>query len=320
MNTNTKTFNLHIGMPKTGTTTLQQDLFSNHSELLFLHHRHQQKNTRAEVCEFMNELILDNRKSPDISRCRQLHTQWVDQAEEENKQLLWSWESFMLHRHNTQKIRAENVRRLTDNVRLIVCLRHPVSLMQSVYLQILKRDNLRGLPKVGKKHKFESIEKWVTHGISRNCPPGSHLKYAETLQVFANVFGKDSIKIVLFEKLVENQDDYIRILCEIIGIDPEEGIRLSAGKRKNERWTQDQFDRLKSLNQSPLQALRFRFLNRKDREKWLGIDPNSAPRGAKATIDISPKLRSTIEEKTRAGNRMIQEQWGVPLEQYGYPV
>lgn len=321
-------FNLHIGMPKTGTKTLQVRMFPEHPELDFLgtyihsNRNRYQKCRDPEVLEFMNELLWDKIRSPNVPRCRELYAKWVASAASENKVLLWSWESLMENTHEVQRIRAENIRNVVGDANITVCLRKPVSLIESLYVQLLKRDNIGAYARIGKKHRFEPVEQWLQNGWDKDGhPPKAHLEYAESLQVFAEVFGRDSIKILLFEQLVENQDAYIRTFCEFIGIDPEEGIRLARGQRDNERWGQEQYDRLRALNHSPLKALCFRFSGKAQRAVMLGMKLRTDKSSdAKTAVEIPPEWKTKIEEKTRAGNRIIQEQWRIPLEQYGYPV
>lgn len=326
MSTDKKMFNLHIGMPKTGTTTLQSHLFPEHPDLDYLGTYIKWKGTPqqncrdTEVLEFAQELLWKNFRNPNMTRCKELYNKWADHAAAEDKALLWSWESLMENNHTVQLIRAENLKEVAGEARVIACLRHPVSLMESLYVQLLKRDNIGEHAKKGKKHRFESVEQWLKNGLAKGRAPTNHLDYAETLQVFAGVFGKENIKVLLFEQLVENQDAFIRELCEFIEIDPEQGIQLARGKRTNERWSQEQLDRLKALNRSPLRALQFRFSDKNKRARLLGIHPDTPPTGPKAIVDIPLELKREIKERTRGGNRMLQEQWGLPLEQYGYPV
>jgi len=326
MSTHQKMFNLHIGMPKTGTKTLQVQLFPEHPEIDFLgtyiwNKKRPRKCKDQKVAEFMTELIWNHLHHPDISRCKELYSSWAAQAAEQNKILLWSWESLMENTHEVQRIRAQNIKEVVGEANITICLRQPVSLIESLYVQLLKRDNIGAYARIGKKHRFEPIEQWLANGWDRDgYPPKAHLEYAESLQVFSDVFGKDSIKVLLFEQLVENQDAYVRNFCEFIGVEPESGIRLAKGPRVNERWGQEQYDRLKELDRSPMRALRFRFSDKVTRMAMLGMKHKRDKGTSKTLVQIPNEWRQRIEDKTRSGNRMIQEQWNVPLEQYGYPV
>ena len=320
--------NLHIGMPKTGTTTLQANLFPKHSELDYLgayigpRTEHYQTCRDVEVFEFMNELLWKNFRNPNISRCKELYAKFAVNASSAGRVLLWSWESLMENTHDVQRIRAENIRNVVGETNITVCLRHPLSLVESLYVQLLKRDNIGGYAKFGRKHRFQSVEEWIEEGWDQDGhPPTAQLEYAESLKVFADVFGQESITVLLFEQLVENQDQYIRNFCNAIGIDPEEGVRLAKGQRMNERWGQNQMDRLRALNDSPLRALQFRFSNKKKRAGLLDTkNMNAAESSQKVLVKIPEEWGKRIEDKTRIGNRIIQLQWGVPLDKYGYPV
>lgn len=317
MSTSPPPFFLHIGMPKTGTTTLQRTLFSNHPELMFFGKA--QKNCQNPIQhDLMAELVWRKFIRPDFPKCEKLYAQLAEQAAAQNKSLLYSQESLMLNRHQVQKFRAQNLQKVIGDARLIVCLRQPVSLVKSVYTQTLKRDNIGSGAKLGKAHRFEPFERWIQRGFWQGRAPNTHLEYAQTLQVFSDVFGKDSIKVFLFEKLVEDQSSFIYELCEHIGIDPEKGIQLAEGTQLNRRWTQEQLHQLDRLNKNPLRALRFQFSNKQKRADMLRIGQSDD--SPKAAVEISPEWIKKIEDKTRAGNRMIQKQWDVPLEQYGYPV
>lgn len=326
MSSDRKIFNLHIGMPKTGTKTLQANLFPHHPELAYLGTYVYQNDITPNQCRdqevftFINELLWKNRKTPDLALCRKLYTQWKEKAETSEKKLLWSWESLVENNHKTQRLRAENMKAVVGDANIVACLRNPVALTKSLYLQLLKRDNIGAYAKKGLQHRFEPIEEWMAKGWDKpGHAPCAQLEYAESLQVFADVFGKDSIKILLFEQLVENQDGFIKEFSNFIGIDPDYSVQLASGRCENTGWTQEQFDRLKAVDQSLLRALSFRMSDRKLRKKMLGFH---LPGGTKpkVQIDIAPEWIEKIKDKTREGNRMLQEQWGLPLEQYGYPV
>lgn len=61
-------------------------------------------------------------------------------------------------------------------------------------------------------------EKWEQPGE----PPCAQLEYAETVEVFGDVFGKAFVDIFLDEQFVEDPDQHIARICKIIGIDAEE--------------------------------------------------------------------------------------------------
>ena len=317
MDNKTHPFILHIGMPKTGTTTLQRSVFANHPELLFFGKA--PKNCRGSIQhDLMAELVWRRFVKPDFNRAAELYAQLTRRAAEENRRLLYSQESLMLNRHRVQRFRAQNLKKIVGDAQILVCLRSPASLVQSVYTQTLKRDNIGSRAHVGKAHRFESFDKWIQKGFWQGRAPKTHLEYPKTLQIFADVFGTDAINIFLFEQLVEDQTRFIRDLCERIGIDADKGVELAEGKRLNPRWTQEQLDQLERLNKDPKRAMRFRGSNKQKRKEMLRVgQSNDSP---KAVVDISPAWKKRIEDKTRSGNRMIEKQWGVPLEQYGYPV
>ena len=67
-----KGFLLHIGLPKTGTTTLQQSLFTSHPEIYYFGKYSGNKIPRVcqsqEIYKFLNPLIWDLSRSLDIEK------------------------------------------------------------------------------------------------------------------------------------------------------------------------------------------------------------------------------------------------------------
>ena len=50
------------------------------------------------------------------------------------------------------------------------------------------------------------------------------IDYAATIQIYAELFGKSSLGVFVYEDLVENPKAFIRQVCEFVGIDPEQAM------------------------------------------------------------------------------------------------
>ncbi len=211
---------LHIGMPKTATTTLQGFLFPKHSQVEFLGrgypaegpmpaHRHPSDAAFA----LLSELVYENWRSPDWARCRELTAQLLEPARELGKTPVFSWESLVEDRMHVRRARAENFREAFGPCSVIITLRHPVKLVESLYLQMIRRDNWGGTVRRGDRPRYETIDRWLTKNWGTpGQPPSSHLEYPETIEAYAEVFGRENIHILLFEDFVESPDRFIRHL------------------------------------------------------------------------------------------------------------
>lgn len=313
-------------MPKTATKMLQMQLFARHSQVDFLGtyigtHRAYSQCRDADVEEVFRELIWQNRDHPDFPRCRAAYDRAIAPAFETGRLPVWSWESLMEDRHEIQRLRAENLKAVFGGCKLIVGLRHPLRLVESLYLQLTKRDNVGSRASTRRGVFYLPIDQWLQRKWGRpGSPPTCHLEYAETVEVFADVFGREAIGIFLFEQLVEDQAAFVEAICRFVGIDPREGILHTSNKRENDRWTQSQFDELKKIKRSLVRSTVFRFSGRRARRKMLGIPRNPDPSlGPPARVEIPEHWQRRILEKTREGNRRLMERWNLPLDRYGYP-
>jgi len=322
---------LHIGMPKTATKTMQMSLFAQHQEVDYLGtytgagRKYFRQCRTPGIQQLMSELIWDRIKTPDLDAARILYQEEVAPSLANGKVPVWSWESLMENRPEVQRQRAENLRAVFGPCKIIATLRHPITLIESLYLQLLKRDNVGGYSGFGKPMRYQPIDRWIDDQWDAiGDAPKAHLEYANTIETFADVFGKENVGVFLFEQLTTNPQAYYEGICNFIGIDPQEAMSHVGETRKNERWTDTQLERLDSIHRSLWKSTLFRFSPRVTRRKMLGLPGNTRgipPQGSRgATLSIAPHLAKKIQDKTREGNRHLQEQWGLPMEDFQYPV
>jgi len=316
---------LHIGLPKTATKMLQIQLFARHSQVEFLgtyigSHRRYRQCRDAEVEEIINELVWDNRLRPNLTRCRELYRKSIAPAFEAGRLPVWSWEALMEDAHEVQRRRAANLKEVFGDCKLVVGLRHPLRLVESLYLQLIKRDNVGSRASFRAGVRYLSIDGWIKkHWEKPGHAPTAHLEYAEAVEVFASVFGRESVGIFLFEQLREDQAGFVGAICRFLGIDAQEGVIHTQGQRENDRWTQPELDRLREIHGSLVRSTIFRFANRRTRRRMLGLTPG-ASEGPPARAEISQAWQERILDKTREGNRRLMERWNLPLDRYDYPL
>jgi len=320
---------IHAGLPKTGTTMLQQHLFARHSQVEYLGtfkrgraKRQYGKCRDRAVQEIVDQLIDRGKYRPNLARCRRLFDQSIAPAFETGRVPLWSYEALALHRPNVRRKRAENLRAVFNQCKVVFTLRHPLPLVESAYFQHLRSTHVAGKAYCGKGPRYLRIDQWLGRAWRKQGKaPLDHLGYAQTIEIFADVFGKEAIGIFLFEQLVEDNAAFIESLCRFIGIDSREGVALASGKREADRWTTAQIDKLQKIQRSVVESMKFRFASKRERRRMLGLMPNGiSPGGERARADIPDHWQEQILNVTREGNQRLAEKWGLPLERYGYPL
>jgi len=326
----------HIGLAKTGTTTLQRYLFPEHSQIYYLGKwsntalsRHPELQRREFmkgnptgcrnplVEELLFRIFKQKPSNFDIARCVELFSQSVLPSVDKNKIPVWSWEGIATSLFERRRSEARNLRLVFGPCKIIIVLRNPVKLMVSLYLQRLKA-TLWGnkMTKWGGPN-FPSFEKWLQNQWARL--EDSLLDYARTIEIYADQFGKEAIGIFLFEQLKEDSRLYYKSICDFLQIDAKEAFELLSNRHENKRLTIAHMQKLKNIQKWPRKNLAFRRANRRLRKRMVGTEKNNPAFDAPPyEIEVNKVWRENIKRVTRDGNRYLVEFWNLPLETYGY--
>jgi hypothetical protein len=306
---------------------LQDHLFGQHKDIDYLgtfHHRDKRKWNKcrdAQVQELFDELVFERPRRPDLDRARALFGEAVAPSLEAGKIPVWSWESLALSSLKLRRIRAQNLRTVFGPCKVVMMLRSPLSLVESVYFQHLKRENVGGKYRRFKRPWLHSIESWLESSWGHRGAPGHHLDYPVTIDAFVEIFGRENVGVFLFEELVENSEGFVRKLCDFVGLEPEQAVSLTQQSRSNDRWTQHHLDSVERIASSHLRRAAFRFANKQGRLRMIGLERAvSAAAGARAHAPLPAHWRRQIEDRTAVGNQRLMAQWGLPLDRYGYPL
>jgi hypothetical protein len=307
---------------------MQQHLFAGHSQIAYLGKFPRQNNKfPCKAIQALNARLI-GQIAPQVRRCRTMVSELISPAILRGQVPLWSKEGLTAGGAARKQRQARTFQRVVGDCKVLIFVRRPVKFMESMYFQ-----NLKGFQKpnrkppgwgrsFGKLPKYFTIEQWldVMWNLPRKGAFG-HLLCAETADAYANIFGKDRVRVFVFERLVKDPDAAIADLCEFVGVDAAEGVTLLKGKRENDRWTDTQIERLKQIEQSRVQSVLFRRGTRKVRNKLLGFDPHTADDSApKARAPIPAAWQDQIAQFAREDHRRLVDEWDLPLEEHDYPL
>ena len=317
---------LHAGLPRTGTTTLQTHLFARHTQVHYLgvfkgklarERPPIDRSSRgltlfrdAHVEGLMNELLFDGAANPDLARARQLWQKINDEAPLLRK--VWSWEGLGTDIAEKREARAANLAAVIGPAKVLITLRHPVRLLESTYFQILRRNN--NSDNTGWKGAvwYQPIDEWLDRHWSGELAP--ILDYANTVEIFRRHFGKDAVRVLLFEDLARDPAAYVAEVCRLAGIDPEEGVQRTAGRLENST-SKRLVETVKRARNRPLGSLSAKVAVALELGGWFRREPAGRPA---ATLDAARRQR--IAERTREGNRRLNDELGLDLGRFDYPL
>lgn len=317
---------LHIGLPKTGTSLLQTRLFARHSGVGFFG-KHPEREPGpvmrdAETEEVYEQLAAQRMFETDLARCRRWYQDQVAPEIGAGRVPVISYEAIARGSAERLRRRAENFRAACGPCRVMVTLRNPLKLVESMYFQNLKSRCLGAMSGFGKTPKFVPMQHWLDAAWSRPEHGAlALLNYPACVEVFADVFGADNVRVFLYEDLAADSRAYLRSVCEFVGIDAEQGARLADGQSENVRWTADAVSRFQAISSSPLKRNLYRFAPVGWRQRMLGLTGAArSSTGNRAKAVLPDDWAERITDYTRDGNRAIARRFALPLERHAYPV
>jgi len=332
---------IHAGLNKTGTTSLQRLLFTRHDEVAFLGKYPRGKQAPAEgryltsgIEAFLNDIIgfdpkeeWERLQRDGLAYAADRPAVWQRQFEEHIQPLLndgqvplWSLERLCLGSPRMRKVRALRIAEALGPCKVVMVLREPLALVESLYFQRLKAAQLRE-PATAETGRFIGIADWL-----EECWAGEQrdvlgiVDYGRTIQWFVELVGRENVGIFLFEDLVGQPDAFIESLCRFCGIDAEQAKGLMETPQKNVRWTERSIARLRWIDRMPFAPLVFRWAPKARRARWLGVDRENPLSGERASAEIPAEWAERIADACRSSNLLLRDEWGLPLDRYGYPL
>ncbi|MBM3516710.1 MAG: sulfotransferase domain-containing protein [Alphaproteobacteria bacterium] len=291
---------LHIGYPKTATTTLQDALFLRHSQIVALG-----KPWRDEdETDWLVQFHLTDSLEFDAARAREGYVRHLASRGDDGKAIVVSVELFTLPHHADRGLIARRLREAIGPATILVCIREQLDYLPSLYRQQL-----------GKHATPASFQAWLEASWHDQVHGYLHfLEYHKLVRLYRDLFGAEHVHVLLFEELKADQDAFARRVCRAIAVDPEEGARLLHGQHIHPGRSAREIAynmlrrrllpgaRLRAIAPPPLRAAFLRVLRG----------------GPKYRIEIPPALVGPLRARYRAGNRVLLEDFGVPVDRYGY--
>jgi hypothetical protein len=312
---------IHLGLPKTASTTLQTQLFEHHSQLHYFG-----KFTKGGVHQpvrpaFLAKQVKILHAGADNILEQSIPDQLAYAAKHKLTPLL-SQEGLANGTPERKREQAQRFKETFGPCSAILVLREPTSFIQSFYTQQLVNfhtisfgQRAQWMQQLGKPPRYFDVNQWLDLCWNPQNPPQKILSTADTADIFADVFGRENIHLFIFEELVQTPERFLKRLSDCLNIDTAESIQLTLRKRVNDRITADIVDQIKTMEKSFMQRHRFRRADTQTRWDMLFSDPGCTE---KLRPELSNAWKKTIQEFCRDQNHRLAEDWNLPLADYGY--
>jgi hypothetical protein len=277
---------VHIGLPKTGTTSLQDLFFAEHPQLAYLGQTnlwtHEDAKTVIKsilVEDYYRGICGENAVS-----------QVIDRLLENRDRLIISDEAFTLgefmlrgpkwNLHSDHRAMAQRLRDVLGNVDIFIVLRNQADWLSSWHRQGLK---------TGKYVEID-FKQWLNKDIGPNRDHlYSLLDYDSLYQAYCEVFGPDRVHVYLYENYRDRFELLAEQMAQVMGIDSSLASRSIAGAAKN--VTGEHF-------QAPSATLK-KLTRKQPARAILSIIPTSIKEATRRFLS-APQKYSGMNEKDKA--------------------
>lgn len=218
---------IHIGLPKTATTTLQKTIFNNHTELNYY-------NRATRASELLDYLCLADTLFFDIEYAKKIHAinmeEILDHSNPDSK-IVISRES-LTHKsicHNAGArglgLVAKRLKSIFGEAKVILTIRNQKDIIKSYYQSGLHTCKTKtGMP----------IDSFVRQMINmKHNTLLDSLNYETIINYYCSIFGDENVCMLAYEELKESEESFIKKISDFMGIDYNESCSLMCGKKLN---------------------------------------------------------------------------------------
>jgi|APSaa5957512535_1039671.scaffolds.fasta_scaffold127285_1 hypothetical protein len=299
---------LHIGYPRTASTSIQDGVFSNEEYFLSIG---KPRNNKT-LFNFSNKL---KRVSFIIDRDQfDLKNDLVDICNNDKRIVIFSDET-IITRGNAFEI-ITFFKEVFDTVEILLTIRSQLDLIQSFYNY--EGMILKDTPKSYRFNKVKFDEFFYYHKHHKVNNIIHSLNYYDVIKTLEGIVGENKVHILCFEDFINDKDYWSHKMSEIFLIDYNDiynMTRIYSNKPRSSRYKEYKriINRGVISNCISYAPIFIRDMFRKSVYYFLN---SGKPYRVVITQDMKREINSTYRE----GNRALMQEYDINLEKYNYPL
>jgi hypothetical protein len=309
MNARRKFF-IHVGFPKTATTTLQKRLFARHPDICYLG-----KPLTGNLLDIEYRMLnLDSiqfaRALPEL---REMFLAIMQQCTDARNALL-SHEGFL----RTTRYSGHDIGRTAERIKQVFS--DPVAAEFEVHVLITIRKQVDIIPSYffdSVSHSPRRFRQFLENSLE-NPLYGyfPSLFYDEVVRYYCTMFGKDRVTVMPFEAFITRRDDFLKSLGGYLEIDQGTCLKLVSGGSYNTKTRSGSGYRL-TANEYVLDLINRFQPQRNELPGLLRLFLKRIPM-KNYVFAMSPADRDRVQALFAGANQRLSEEFDLKLEEFGY--
>lgn len=301
---------IHIGLPKSGSTTLQ-NLIHFHPELNNISSRDmgQNKDSSLAVSDLF-KYIVHTADDYLLERSKSLLDNIVNEYVDTSLVSLFSFErlSSVMFSNPDRALKCSRLRALFPGAQVVLILRNQLNILKSQYRDFPSN------PLYSERGKTVSLGQWLEYDSSRKFPYTDSLHYENLISMYVDAFGKGNVHIFLFEQMVKDTMTFCAELSKLLNID--EGMTYQAinGRHDNQGMSTLYFH-LRKIQRQIAPSLS----GLTEKNKLIARVASVVRKGKKVDISLSAQDEENLRAKYLETNYILKEHYGLPVHLYNYP-
>ena len=295
---------IHPGFGKTGTTSLQS-AFEKNDQILNIG-RPYTETTRLLISNLIDNKFYDKTKI----------LKYLDEIKYNHftGTIILS-DEILVNEIFKNRIIANRLKDLFQNAKILFTIRNQFTHIISYYSAHGRFS--RNIPNQFEKEHLE-FDEWFEYSINNfHTSYLGRIQYEPIIREFSKLFGKESVKIILYEETVNEYDKFIEELSEFLKIDK---IKFSKD------FKQLNLNKSKTSRELKYISLRNKFLKNFSVEKNLFFGKKIKnyfykylSKGKKFSIDFDTAKKEIIKELYRQSNKKLARDFNLNLDKWDYP-
>jgi hypothetical protein len=295
---------IHIGYPKTGTTTLQKALFARHPQIANLGEprEHEQALQAARAAWASCDSNPRKYRPLDRDEARALWRKALADCAPGTVPV-FSKETLLLpdfYNGPADERMPRALRAVVGDVRIMIVIRQQIRMIESLFLFQAKGP------------KYEEPARWIEEQADKMAL----LDFHTLINSYASVFGRENVGVFLFEQLQNDPRDFARAIARFVGVDAAQASDLITGERHNERVSQRYLMYSKFRKKLGLYVPIGALLPARVKDRFNAFMRS----GERAKFRLADDLVAKLENDYRSSNSRLAEDWNLPLRDFNYPL